>query len=130
MSLEILLPLHCGSATFAEDRIIYDLEIGRIISDDFLFPADKKRYLERKFIKESHETPNILPKGEELEPLPDLGKMKLIEAREFLEDEYDIVKLEKYFDQESSQRVPRKKLLEWIEKKSNELTGFESARVK
>jgi len=130
MALEILMPLHCGSASFEKDRTIYDLEIGSIIPDDFFFPTDKENYLEREFIKESSLPPNTFPKGEKIKPLPDLGKMKLVRAKEFLEDEYDVAKLEKYHDQESGRKSPRKKLLQWIERKANELQGFEQTRVK
>lgn len=126
MSLEILVPIQYGS----QDRVIYDLKVGDILPNNFFLPKEKERLLSEKAIQETSKKPNISPKGEKLEELADLSGMKLVEAKEFLEDEYNIVKLEKYFDQESNQKSPRKKLLAWIEKKSNELTGFESARVK
>jgi len=130
MALEILLSLHCGSASFEQDHIIYDLEVGSIISGDFFSPTEKEKYLKKGLIKESSLPPSIFPKGEKIKPLPDLGKMKLVEAKEFLEDEYDVIKLEKYHDQESGRKSPRKKLLQWIERKANELQGFEQTRVK
>lgn len=126
MSLEILVPIQYGS----QDRVIYDLKVGDILPNNFFLPKEKERLLSEKAIQETSKKPNISPKGEKLEELTDLSGMKLVEAKEFLEDEYNIVKLEKYFDQESNQKSPRKKLLAWIEKKSNELTGFEAARVK
>ena len=130
MALEILLSLRCGSASFEQDRIIYDLEVGSIVPGDFFSPTEKEKYLKKGLIKESSLPPSTFPKGEKIRPLPALGKMKLIEAKEFLEDEYDVTKLEKYYDQENDRKLPRKKLLEWIQKKVFDLQGFETARTK
>ena len=126
MSLEVLCSLSYGSP----DHVVYKLKNGNILPNDFFPSEERKEYLEKGFIKESDQPPNTFPKGEKIEQLPDLGGMKITEAREFLEDEYDVVKLEKYHDQESNRKNPRKKLLEWIERKTNELQGFEPTRVR
>jgi len=114
-----------------EDLKSYDFSVGTILPDNF-FPSElRESYLSKKLIRETDKKPNLSPEaGENIEQLADLSKMKLVEAKEFLEDEYDVARLEKYFDQENGQKSPRKKLLKWIEKQSNELTGFEGARVK
>ena len=126
MSLEVLCSLSYGSP----DLIKYKFGTDNILPDDFFPPEEREEYLEKGFIKESDQPPNTFPKGEKIEQLPDLGKMKITVAREFLEDEYDVVKLEKYHDQESSRKAPRKKLLQWIERKTNELQGFEPTRTR
>ena len=126
MSLEVLCSLSYGSP----DHVVYKLKSGNILPNDFFPPEERKEYLEKGFIGESKEHPDTFPKGTKIEPLPDLGRMKITEAREFLEDEYDVVKLEKYHDQESGRKSPRKKLLEWIERKVNGLQGFEPTRTK
>jgi len=96
MSLEILCSMSYGSS----DRVRYKLVAGNILPNDFFSSAEKDDYLKKEFIKESDQSPNTFPKGEKIKPLPDLGKMKISDAREFLEDEYDVAKLEKYHDQE------------------------------
>lgn len=128
MSLEVLCSLTYGSP----DLVIYKLKVGNILPNDFFTPEEREEYLapDKNFIKESKERPDTFPKGTKIEPLPDLGGMKITEAREFLEDEFDVVKLEKYHDQESGRAHPRKKLLQWIERKTNELQGFKPTTVK
>lgn len=127
MPLEVLTRLLYGS----EGLRRYDLSVGTVLPDKFFSPKERESYLKRKLIRETDKKPNLPSEaGEEIEQLADLSTLKLVEAKEFLEDEYDVAKLEKYFDQESSQKSPRKGLLKWINKKSDELTGFESARVR
>ncbi len=126
MSLEVLTQISYG----APDRTTYKLKIGEIIPDDFFLPIERERALERKMVKETSLPSNIQPEGEKREPLADLSKLKVVEVKEFLEEEFKVANLLRYFDQENSRKAPRKKLLAWIEKKANDLTEFEPARVK
>ena len=126
MSLEVLIQISYG----APDRTTYKLKVGNIVPDDFFLPIEREKALERKMVKETPLPPNIHPEGEKKESLPDLSKLKVVEVKEFLEEEFNVANLLRYFDQESSRNTPRKKLLAWIEKKVNELTEFEPARVK
>lgn len=126
MSLEVLTPL-----THSRGGKRYHLKEGDILPDGFFEPRDREAFLERDppLIKKVNDSPATVPEGKKQPVLTDLSKMKIPAAKGLLETEYEVVNLEKYWDQENSNKR-RKSILNWIDLKIRDLTGFEPARVR
>jgi len=107
----------------------FTLKPGDIIGDRFMLKRDRKQMLEINAIEKTREDPTIDPEGVPIETLADLQEMNVAEVRAFLENEYDVAKLEKYVDQENRAKERRRKtVIIFLQKKISELTGYEYPR--
>jgi len=125
MAYKILEPLLHGTGAK-----VFSLHPGEVVEDE-LFTKDQAAHLVDIKCIEACVDPHISPLPEkklessEIPELPDILSLTVAEAKEMLNDETDIVKLHRFLDAENADNKPRKGILEFIELRIKELTGFE-----
>jgi len=117
MSLEAMVPIK-----YQRDGEKFKIEEGTILPKTFFTTKERNALLDKGRIRRSKERPEKL-KGMEVPEFQDLGKMTVVEAKEFLDEEYEIVNLEKFIDQENHQKTPRSSIIKFIERRIRDLVG-------
>lgn len=117
MPLEVLTPIDYG-----RDRKKFKLKVGQVVADDFFKLSEKQELLAANRLKKTSDKSRD-PGGVESKELVDLGPMSVVQIKEFLDEEPELVNLERYLDQESAREISRKSVTQFIERRIRELTG-------
>jgi len=114
---------------YGKEGQIFVLKPRDIVGDRFFLSRDRKQMLEINAIEKTREDPTINPEGTQIESLADLQEMNVAQVREFLENEHDVTKLEKYIDQENRAKDRRRKsVIIFLQRKISDLTEYEYPR--
>ena len=116
------------SIRYGQGRRITKLHAGEVVPSDVFKSADLKVLLKQGLIRERVITPDIKPvlhpETEEKSEVPDISSLTAVEAKEVINAETDVVNLHKMLDQERADKK-RKSVIEFIESRIKELTGYE-----
>lgn len=124
MPYKVLSPIKHGKG--AE---VFFLEFGQIVDDNFFTESQVNSLvsvgsLEKVREKElEKEETVVVPESIEVPILSDIKKVTVVEAKEILEKEGDLVNLYKYLDAEKGQKYPRKTVVDYIDIRIKDLTG-------
>jgi len=106
---------------------VFHLKPSSVVKDSFFTKEQADRLLKAncisrestKPVKTSNLDADIIP------DLPDITEIKLTDAKVLLNDETDVTTLHKYLDQEEASEKPRKGIVDFVNLRIRELTGFE-----
>ena len=116
------------SIRYGRGRAVIKLVAGEVVPSDTFSAEDLKILMKAGLIKERVKTPDVKPvlhpETEEKPEVPDISSLTAVEAKEVIDAETDVVNLHKMLDREQAEKK-RKSVIEFIESRIKELTGYE-----